>query len=60
MITNVSARTESPNTPESDMQARIWHIVEYTDEDGVRQETKAYATDPMEAIQMIQERYAQV
>ena len=53
---NLSARTEFPNTPESDMQARVSHIVEWTDDDGERQSTTAYATDPMDAIDMVRRR----
>ena len=55
MKTNLSAHVEHPNTPESDMQPRVWHIVHYT-EDGVEQHTTCMASDPMDAIDIVRGR----
>lgn len=48
------AETKYPNTPESDRQARVCHVV--TRGDGTTVEV--YATDPMEAIALVQRRDA--
>jgi len=56
MITNLSAWVEHPNTPESDMKPRVWHIVQYNDADGVKQQTQCMATDPMDAIDIVRGR----
>ena len=52
----ISARTEHPNTPESDCQPRVWHIV--TDDNG--DEHHLYAKDPMDAIEMYKQRLVEV
>jgi hypothetical protein len=52
-----SARVEYPNSPDSDTQARVFHVVEWTDGAGNRQSTTAYATSPMDAITMVRNRY---
>lgn len=49
----ISAHTKYPNTPESDMQSVVWHVVEYTDDDGNPQTREVLATDPMEAIEKV-------
>lgn len=51
--TGYSARTTNRNTPESDMQPTVQHTVSFL-EDGDRKEIQVHATDPMDAIQMIQ------
>jgi hypothetical protein len=48
----VSAHTTNPNTPESDNQPRVWHTV--TDSEG--KEHQVYASDPMDAIDMLNQR----
>jgi hypothetical protein len=55
MKTNLSAHVEHPNTPESDKQDRVWHIVHYT-EDGEKQQMQVYATDPLDAIDTVRKR----
>lgn len=53
---NYTARTESSNNAFTDSQPRVWHIVNYT-KDGQDYETLAYATDPMDAIDMVRARH---
>ena len=52
---NLSARTKYSNTPESDMQAEVMHIVEWTDENGEKRSMELMATDPMDAINAARE-----
>ena len=49
---SITARVEHPNTPETDAQTRVWHIV--VDEDGT--EHHEYARCPMDAIEMFRKR----
>ena len=49
-VTNLLAYTAQPNTPETDMQEFVLHIVEGTI-DGVQVECKLNARDPMDAIE---------
>ena len=48
----ITAQVKNPNTPESDKEIRVWHIV--TSDDGVEHEI--YAKDPMDAIDMYKAR----
>jgi hypothetical protein len=53
---NYSAQTTYPNTPESDLQEFIMHTVRF-DADGVETERKVMATDPLEAIRIVQSKH---
>lgn len=48
---NITARTSHRNTPETDSQEFVFHIVGYTDADGKNHEIELLARDPMDAIQ---------
>ena len=48
----ISASTSKTNTPESDRQPRVWHTVHLSD--GTEEEV--YATDPMDAIEMMRNK----
>lgn len=47
----LSAHVAQPNTPESDAQREVMHIVHGT-VDGVRMQARVMATDPMHAIDL--------
>lgn len=47
-----SARVTNPNTPESDLQPRVWHTVRDTE----GKEHQVYATDPRDAIKVFNAR----
>ncbi len=51
-----TAWTESSNNAYTDSQPRVWHTVTYT-KDGQHYETPAYATDPLDAINMVRARH---
>ncbi len=44
-----SAMVKNPNTPETDMQPKVEHIVFYI-ENGVKKEAVVSATDPLNAM----------
>ena len=48
---NIRARTPRRNTPETDSQEFVFHIVSYTDADEKNHEVELLARDPMDAIQ---------
>ena len=50
-MNNITARTSHRNTPETDLQRYVYHIVSYTDADGKNHEVELLARDPMDAIQ---------
>ena len=52
-----SAHTKYPNTPETDAQAEVMHTVEWT-EDGHPMSQDIMASDPLEAIRLIQRQQA--
>jgi len=51
MIQNLIAFTEQPNTPETDAQDKVGHIVQGT-RDGIKVQMTVMATDPLDAINM--------
>jgi hypothetical protein len=48
----LSAHTKEFNTPESDRQARVWHVVK----DTAGNKHEVYAKDPGDAIDMVNDR----
>jgi hypothetical protein len=51
-----SAHVTESNTPESDMQPRVWHTV--TDNTG--KQHQIYAKDPMDACEMFNKRQGEM
>tara|TARA_B100000579_G_scaffold438049_1_gene471440 strand:- start:17751 stop:17978 length:228 start_codon:yes stop_codon:yes gene_type:complete len=54
--TNVRARTANPNTPETDKQLLVMHVVNYTIEDK-EYEISLPAECPMSAIELFHRNY---
>lgn len=52
----MSACVEFENTPDSDAQPRVWHVVSGTNSDGRLVRLKVYAKDPMDAIDVARYR----
>lgn len=51
-VTGLCAYTAQSNTPETDMQEFVMHIVEGT-MDGIKVECRVNARDPMDAIEKV-------
>ena len=58
IYSNYSGRTAQPNTPETDDQERVDHIVTFT-VDGVEESMTVWSTDPMSAIETIRRIHAE-
>ena len=55
-VTNISARTAQPNTPETDAMPVVDHVVNFT-HDGKEQTRTVLATDPMDAIDTVRRMF---
>lgn len=49
----ISARTAQSNTPESDMEREVLHVVSYQGSDGKIRQVTIMAEDPMDAIDKV-------
>ena len=56
--TNMMAWTKNPNTPETDAMRRVEHVVKFK-LDGEQREVVVRATDPLDAMNMVERQYIQ-